>query len=66
MDRTELGAIASAFILLTIAVACGTPEPLATPRTARTPLLIPQLPLDDSGGGAIAFAYLPHAREIGH
>ncbi len=56
MNRTRLGTIASALIVLTTAVACGAPEPLATPRKMATPTLTPQPPLAGSGGGVIAFA----------
>ncbi len=56
MNRTRLGTIASAFILLTTSVACGAPEPSATPRKVATPTLTPQPPLAGSGGGVIAFA----------
>jgi Tol biopolymer transport system component len=55
MDKTRLGTIARAFILLTAAVACGATEPTATPSPAPTPTSTPQPPLTGSGGGVIAF-----------
>ena len=40
--------------ILTVALACGAPEPTATP--APTPTSTPLPPLTGAGGGVIAFA----------
>jgi Tol biopolymer transport system component len=43
-----------AMFILTVALACGTPEPTATPAPTATPTPLP--PLTGAGGGVIAFA----------